>query len=187
MSTKDSPLTRERLPWLKPVPLLIILLLLIAGGVLVSSWFAIRNQQPQTSQIPAPSEDIIALRAENTLLKKMLGQVEGKVAVLGPTSTATSSPRGKIVWDEALQQGFLHLSGLPVPLPEGQALYLWAWTDKPAPLPCGRMEPDPEGTLSHHFIPPQRLFKIRKFQVTLGDRNGLTNTHTQVLLEGTFE
>jgi|GEM_PF-1886047 len=189
MSSEEIPGTRERLPWLKPVLLIIILLPLFAGGILVSTWFAMRNQEAKKRELPAPPEDIIALRAENTLLKKMLGQVEGKVAILGPLSgTSTpASPHGKIVWDESLQQGFLHLSGLPVPLPEGQVLYLWAFTDKAAPLPCARMEPAPEGTLSRRFIPPERLLKVKKFQVTLGDRNGLTNTRSTVLLEGAFE
>jgi hypothetical protein len=187
MPTEEIPGTRERLPWLKPVLLLIILLPLFAGGVLVSSWFAMRTEEKKKRALPAPPEDIIALRAENTLLKKMLGQVEGKVAVLGPVSGTTSSPRGKLVWDESLQQGYLHLAGLPVPLPEGQALYLWALTDKGPPQPCARMEPAADGTLSRRFLPPVRLLKVRAFQVTLGDRNGLTNTRTQVLVEGALE
>lgn len=187
MSSEEIPGTRERLPWLKPVLLLIILLPLFAGGILVSTWFAMRTEEKKKRALPAPPEDIIALRAENTLLKKMLGQVEGKVAVLGPVSGSSSAARGKLVWDESLQQGFLHLGGLPVPLPEGQVLYLWALTDKTTPLPCARMEPGADGTLSRRFLPPERLLKVKGFQVTLGDRNGLTNTRTQVLLEGALE
>lgn len=187
----DIPGTRERLPWLKPVLLLIILLPLFAGGILVSTWFAMRNEEKKKRALPLPPEDVIALRAENTLLKKMLGQIEGKVAVLGPvspsTATASTAPRGKIVWDESTQQGYIHLSRLPVPLPEGQALYLWAITEKSSPLPCARMEPSPEGTISRRFLPPERLLKVKAFQVTLGDRNGLTNTRTQLLLEGALE
>lgn len=187
----DIPGTRERFPWLKPILFIIILLPLFAGGVLVSTWFAMRHEEKKKRALPVPPEDIIALRAENTLLKKMLGQIDAKVALLGPISgtpeTAGTSPRGKLVWDETTQQGYLHLSRLPVPLPEQQALYLWAINNKGQTYPCARMEPQPDGTVSRRFLPPERLLQIQAFQVTLGDRNGLTNTRARILLEGRLE
>jgi hypothetical protein len=181
-----SPEPPERFPWLKPILLMIILLPLFAGGVLVSTWFAMRNQEAKKRALPLPPEDVIALRAENTLLKKMLGQVEGKVAVLGPTA-AGGATRGKVAWDESLQQGFIHLSHLPDAIPDDKALYLWAWTDKPHPVPCARMEAGPTGEITRRFVPPERLLRLKKFQVTLGDKRGLTDTRGQIWAEGGFE
>lgn len=153
---------------------------------MVSGYFAGLNQKAKRKKQPVPMEELLSLRAENTLLKKMLGQVEGRVAVLGPAS-AGGTARGKLVWDEALQRGYLYADHLPLPLPQGKALYLWAWSDRPNPVPCARIEVSGEGPVTRAFAPSERLLKVRRFEVTLGDANGLTNTRGETVLEGVLE
>jgi hypothetical protein len=60
-------------------------------------------------------EDFLSVKGENTLLKKMLGQVEGEIVILGPVGKQ-SGVQGKLVWDKTMQQGFLHAEGMDATL-----------------------------------------------------------------------
>jgi len=56
-------------------------------------------------------EEALSIQGENSLLKKMLGQVESQIVILGPIGKK-SDVQGKLVWDKTLQQGFFHVEGL---------------------------------------------------------------------------
>ena len=59
--------------------------------------------------------DFLSVKGENMLLKKMLGQVESQIILIGPVGKK-SSIQGKLVWDKTMQQGFLHATGLETAL-----------------------------------------------------------------------
>jgi len=59
----------------------------------------------------AEAQEMLSVKGENTLLKKMLGQVEGEVLIVGPVAKKAEI-HGKLVWDNSMQQGFLHVQGL---------------------------------------------------------------------------
>jgi len=172
--------------WVRPIILSVILLPLLAGGVLLAIFFNMRTLEKRRAQTAPKSPQDISLQAENTLLKKMLGQVEGRVAVLGPVADGGEA-RGKIVWDEALQQGFLFVAHLPEPLAPGKALFLWADSGDGKLQACARLEPLPDGSVRRAFIPPTRVLKAQKFVLTSGDGQGLKNMREKIIVEGAFE
>lgn len=184
-STPDSPEPTPS-PWIRPVILSVLLIPLLAGGVLLAIFFNMRTLEKRRAANAPKTPQEISLQAENTLLKKMLGEIEGRVAVLGPVEDGGNT-RGKIVWDESLQQGFLFIAHLPEPLAPGKALFLWADTGDGKPLPCARLEPDPDGSVRRAFVAPQRILKVQKFILTSGDAQGLKNMREKILAEGALE
>ncbi|MDX6767233.1 MAG: anti-sigma factor [Candidatus Methylacidiphilales bacterium] len=173
--------------WARPVIFCILMLPILAGGVLLAVFFNMRTLERNRTHNAPKTPAQISLEAENTLLKKMLGQVEGRVAVLGPIEDGGSA-RGKIVWDESLQQGFVFVAHLPEPPPpQGKAFFLWADDGSGTLLPCARLEPAPDGSIRRAFSPPKRILKAQKFVLTLGDALGQKNMREKTLLQGSLE
>ncbi|MDZ4787380.1 MAG: hypothetical protein SH807_00370 [Blastochloris sp.] len=90
--------------------LIFIVALVLVSLLVVNSLFMKANMD-QGLPVVVTVEEFLSVKGENTLLKKMLGQMEGKIILLGPVGK-NSQLQGKLVWDKTLQQGFLHLSGL---------------------------------------------------------------------------
>lgn len=77
-------------------------------------WFTLKlHEASQNKGLPViiTEQEFLSVQGENTLLKKMLGQINGNVIVIGPVEKK-SQLQGKLVWDKTLQAGFLHLTGL---------------------------------------------------------------------------
>ncbi|MDD5263082.1 MAG: hypothetical protein PHD76_14665, partial [Methylacidiphilales bacterium] len=79
-----------------------IVAVLLVIGALLAGYLYMKGQKHSMLSSQATSAgygtDYLALKAENTLLKKMLGQVEGDVVILGPVGTEGKT-NGKLVWD----------------------------------------------------------------------------------------
>ena len=108
--------------------------------------------------------DYLALKAENTLLKKMLGQIECEVVVMGSLGVEGKTS-GKLVWDKTLQGGFLHVDHLP----DAQATYsLWMGGAADKLVSCGVYTPDENGLIQAAFKAEQPVFKAHVFLLTKG-------------------
>lgn len=86
-------------------------LLLFYGASLLPGKKTVRIAQPVQAPDTVLHEEMLSVKGENALLKKMLGQVEGEVLILGPAGKK-SAVHGKLVWDMPMQQGFLHAEDL---------------------------------------------------------------------------
>lgn len=169
--------------WTRPVIFIVLMIPLLAGGVLLSIFFNMRTEEKRRAEAAPRTAEQISLQAENTLLKKMLGEVEGQVAVLGPVEHG-GEVRGKLVWDEALQQGFLYVAHIPEPLAPGKAFFLWADAGDGQLQACARLEPLPDASIRRAFSPPKRVLKAKTFILTMGDAQGLKNTREKTLAQG---
>ncbi|MDR0533195.1 MAG: hypothetical protein LBH01_04500 [Verrucomicrobiales bacterium] len=121
--------------------------------------------------------DYLALQAENTLLKKMLGQIAGQVVILGPSSDKVDSPVGKIVWDKATQGGYLFAKGLP----DTAVNYsLWMQDENGERYYCGVFSVGANGEIQSPFQPSKPVFKPKLFFIAKG------TTIDTVVLRGSF-
>lgn len=137
---------------------------------------------PSAQAAQEPGEELLALRAENQLLLAMLGAVESRVIILGPTQDGAEAS-GKIAWDEARQAGYLHLTGLP-PAKPGAAYQLTAVTRSGTRIACGALEPTATGTVATPFEPEARLLGAERFEVVLTENANGKTAQTVVLRGG---
>ncbi|GAB4242937.1 MAG: hypothetical protein OHK005_07040 [Candidatus Methylacidiphilales bacterium] len=141
------------------------------------------DKRPNPEPIVAePSEELLALRAENQLLLAMLGAVKGRVVILGPTRQGGKAS-GKIAWDEARQAGFIHLSDLD-PLKPGVAYRLVGLTRNGSRVGCGTLTVTQEGAVASPFEPESRLLGADRFEVVLTVSAPGNGTETVVLRGG---
>jgi hypothetical protein len=129
-------------------------------------------------------QEAAALRAENQMLLMMLGAVESRVMILGPTEEGGRGS-GKIAWDEPRQAGFLYASQV-LPLKEGRRYSLVGYAKNGGAVRCGEVMPDEMGRLRLAFQPERRLLGLSRFEVVdepvLGKANG-----SRVILAGAVE
>jgi hypothetical protein len=87
----------------------------LVGGVLafvIALFFkGQETSQSQAALAKVSVEEHFSLKGENMFLKKMLGQFEAEIILLGPVASK-SEVQGKVLWDKSMQQGFIHVSGL---------------------------------------------------------------------------
>ncbi len=145
----------------------IVAVLLVIGALLVG-YFYMKGQKHSmlSSQVTSPlyGSDYIALKAENTLLKKMLGQVEGDVVVLGPVGSGAKT-NGKLVWDKVLQGGFIHVENVPA---NGHSYSLWIGQDSKKLALCETFTPTETGLIESAFKAKEPVFKAHVFLLSEG-------------------
>ncbi|MEM6601012.1 MAG: hypothetical protein AAF649_06475, partial [Verrucomicrobiota bacterium] len=126
--------------------------------------------------LEAPAEDTggdlkeknLELLGQVMLLKKMLGEIDAEVVLLGPVGSYPIS-RGRLIWDTAGMEGFIHAVQLKPAAgkwfvqgyDEGRPLGLW---EVPAP--------DREGLLQESFRPQGRLLSWDEFRLIREDEQG---------------
>jgi len=138
-----------------------MLLLAAVAGALFG-----RHYLPVVVEGPVQSE-YLSLKSENVLLKKMLGQVEGDVVVLGPAGESKTS--GRLVWDKILQGGFLYLSGLPEAVPGN--ITLWVGEDAKQLVSCGEFAIE-DGRIQSAYRAARPVFHPHVFVLTQGGQDG---------------
>ncbi|MDD5261932.1 MAG: hypothetical protein PHD76_08815 [Methylacidiphilales bacterium] len=140
-----------------------IVAVLLVIGALLAGYFYMKGQKHSvfSSQVASPAygPDYLALKAENTLLKKMLGQVEGDVVILGPVGTEGKT-NGKLVWDKVLQGGFIHVENVPV---NGHSYSLWIGQDSKKLVLCQTFTPTDAGLIESAFKAQEPVFKAHVF------------------------
>ncbi|MFQ3670291.1 MAG: anti-sigma factor [Verrucomicrobiia bacterium] len=146
-------------------------------------WWSNRDlpRSPASGSPRDPSEELLVLRAENRLLLSMLGAVQGRVIILGPTA-AGAQASGKIAWDEARQAGFIHITALS-PAPPGFTYHLAAQTRSGERISCGLLQPSPDGNIASPFNPESRLLGASTFEVVLSPPPN-NRQPEQILLRG---
>ncbi|MDR2463275.1 MAG: hypothetical protein LBD30_05810 [Verrucomicrobiales bacterium] len=109
--------------------------------------------------------DYLRVQAENVLLKKMLGQVAGRVVVLGAASEKSGEAAGRLVWYKAVQGGSL----LARNLPDAGALYsLWIGNEGGKLYYCGVFAANADGEAQGAFQCDEPVLKPRIFFVARG-------------------
>jgi hypothetical protein len=137
--------------------------LLAAGLAGWIAWERIETRRSASSLMDERARQLLVVQGENSLLKRMLGQVDGRVVLLGPTAHGAEA-RGKLVWDEARQAGYVHITRLTPSKPES-VYHLWIREEGGAMVPMGRLGSANEGILSTPFTVTRRIFKIDRFSV----------------------
>ena len=157
MNSQKNPLGRQNFK--------IVVVLGLVGALSVGYFYYRDWKHHGHGQVPAAHDaDYLALKGENTLLKKMLGQVEGDVVVLGPVGNAGKTS-GKLVWDRTLQGGFVHVNSLP----DSHATYsLWAAESADKLVFCGIFTPDERELIQAPFKAEQPVYKAHIFLLTAG-------------------
>lgn len=139
----------------------------------------------QSLEKVAPLEQqVLALKAENTLLQAMLGQVEAKVAVMGPLISGGKG-HGKVAWDEAQQVGFLFVGDLRPP-PPGKTYQLSIGKAGKPMTKCLVFIPEPNGDLRQRFVPEKRAFGVDTFCVSVENEGGASKPAGDVVLQGSL-
>lgn len=159
----------------------LLFLVLLAGGV---AWVWKEDSAPaaKTGSLPSePEQELLLLRAENRMLKAMLGQVDGKVLLLGPTSSGRKG-YAKVVWDESLQSGYFYATQLPAQSPS--EVYQLSLGAPGQPLAkCCTFVPDKDGRVRQAFSSAVRLFGASEFVVTLEKGSGASPPRGERILE----
>ena len=127
------------------------------------AWERTETRRAASSLMDERSRQLLVVQGENSLLKRMLGQVDGRVVLLGPTAQGGEA-RGKLVWDEARQAGYIHITRLSPANPE-TAHHLWIREEGGGFVSLGRLGTADGGTLSMPFAVTRRIFKIDRFSV----------------------
>jgi len=109
----------------------------------------------------ATDKEVMELRGQVMLLKKMLGEIDGHVVLLGPVGP-TPVARGRLVWDAARMQGFLHAVHLPTePAAWTLDIRYEGKTVASCPLPSPKA-----GVIQSVFRPGQRVLQWDRFVVS---------------------
>lgn len=143
---------------------LVLGVLLAALALVVAYSFWGKTVPEQLPEAPIEeSQPYLALKGENILLKKMLGQVESEVILLGPVRSG-SVTHGKLVWDKALQQGFLYIDELP----EREGQFVLVFGEGEGRVKMGSFH-KPEGLkdISVSFRAEKPVFKFTRIEVMI--------------------
>ncbi|MDR1304142.1 MAG: hypothetical protein LBK76_02850 [Verrucomicrobiales bacterium] len=109
--------------------------------------------------------EYLAVRAENTLLKKMLGEIAGRVVVLGPAAEAANGALGRLVWDKPTQGGYLFAKDLP----ESATGYsLWIEDAEGALFFAGQFNVSAAGEIHSGYQSRQPVYQPRTFLLAKG-------------------
>lgn len=118
----------------------------------------------------------LELLGQVMLLKKMLGEVEGQVVLLGPVGEHGIA-RGRLVWDPVRMEGFVHA----VQLPDGGARWSLEILDGDELLTrCPLPAPGDSRQIQAVFRPEKKILSWDRFQLV---RTNATN-QTEVILAG---
>lgn len=113
------------------------------------------------SPLKRMKEKNLELLGKIMLLKKMLGEIEGELVLMGPVGERATS-RGRLVWDSARMEGFIHA----VQLPAGPAVWQVEIFHKNQLLTqCPLPAPDVGGILQAGFRPNKRILEWDRFQL----------------------
>lgn len=159
----------------------LLFIVVLAGGV---AWIWKEDSAPQEKTGGLPSEqeqELLLLRAENRMLRGMLGQVDGKVLLLGPTSSGRKG-YAKVVWDESLQSGYFYATQLPAQSPSEVYQLSMGVAGQPL-VKCCTFVPDKDGRVQQAFSPAVRSFGVTEFVVTLEKGVGSSPPRGERVLE----
>ncbi len=154
----------------------IIVVLLVVFGLMFGAWYWWQRGvegSAQSAESEAGTPEMISLQAENRMMKVMLGQVEGVVAVLGPVGTELPA-RGKVAWDQTLQQGYFYASHLAA----DTEYELWGIGLARQRVSLGLVRTGEDGRVGAAFRPAERLLQVELLELTTPGENG------QPVLEG---
>lgn len=148
----------------------VLLVTLLAGVVIgrltssgepaqeVSEWL---EEAPPENEAERIKEKNLELLGQIVLLKKMLGEIDGEVVLLGPAGSFPIS-RGRLVWDAAKMEGFVHAVQLkPI---SGQWFVQGYDEGKPLGL-CKVPAPNADGLLQEMFKPEGRVLSWDEFRL----------------------
>jgi hypothetical protein len=146
----------------------IVILLLFVAIVVISGIFVYRQMNNASGSgffsKRINREDYLSLQAENTLLKKMLGQIEGDVVTLGPANNE-SMAIARLVWDKTTQGGYLYAHHLP----ESATGYsLWVQNDIGESTYCGIFNLNTNGEIQSNYRSANRVLKPKVFILAKG-------------------
>jgi len=156
--------------WIIPACMAALILTLLAGFLLGrltapgeqvytgADW--LEEAPSETSRVPLKEKNL-ELLGQVILLKKMLGEIEAEVVLLGPGGSYPIS-RGRLIWDAAGMEGFIHAVQLKPATGkwfvqgyfEGKPLGLWS-------VPA----PNEEGLLQEMFKPQSRVLNWDEFRL----------------------
>lgn len=140
---------------------------LMAPGVMdeeVSDWL----EAPQESQDTDLKQKNLELLGQVILLKKMLGEIDGEVVLLGPAGTHPIA-RGRLVWDPARMEGFIHAVHLT---PHPGKWYVQGYLKGQLQARAEVGMPDRDGLLQEIFKPDKRLLAWDEFRLIHIKDNG---------------
>jgi hypothetical protein len=142
----------------------IVFILVFLGCVGAIVAFQMGVLEKVRPKLKKPEETFFALKAENTLLKAMLGQVEASVVVLAPADVAPEAS-GKLVWDVSLQRGFIYARNIPLPNQEGEYYNLWVENGGEGWVLVCSLTQAADGHVQQMFKTPKAVFKAKSFEV----------------------
>ncbi len=162
--------------WILPACICVLLLTLLAG-ILIGRLTATGEQaeaasdwleEPVENESGRLKEKNLELLGQVILLKKMLGEIEAEVVLLGPGGSYPIS-RGRLIWDTARMEGFIHAVKLKPTV--GKWFVQGYYQGKPLGL-CEVPAPDADGLLQEMFKPEERLLSWDEFRLIRENEQG---------------
>lgn|GEM_PF-1141939 len=162
--------------WILPASIGVLALTLLAGILIgrltgpnqeseeVSDWL----DPPLEDESSRLKEKNLELLGQVILLKKMLGEVDGELVLLGPAGSFPIS-RGRLVWDAAQMEGFIHAVKLK---PATGRWFVQGYNKGLALGLCEVGGPDEEGLLQEMFRPEGRLLSWDEFRLIHENEQG---------------
>lgn len=167
--------------WVLPASIGILLITLLAGVMIgkmlpgsgeaeeTSDWL---NETEDSAESGSLTQKNMELLGQIILLKKMLGEVDGEVVLLGPVGSYPIS-RGRLVWDASRMQGFIHAVQLK---PATGKWYVDGYFQGKVVARCMVPAPDSEGILQEMFLPEKRLLSWDEFKLVRENEQGEQET-----------
>lgn len=162
--------------WMLPACIGVLVLTLLAGILIgrlagtggqieaASDWL----EEPAADESGRLKEKNLELLGQVILLKKMLGEIEAEVVLMGPGGSYPIS-RGRLIWDAARMEGFIHAVKLKPAT--GRWFVQGYHQGKPLGL-CVVAAPDAEGLLQEMFKPEGRLLSWDEFRLIRESEQG---------------
>lgn len=152
--------------WGWPIALVVVIL---SAGYHISNLDYQLSKLREQAGVEVSSEqslqDAVAqLKEENLSLKQMVGQVEGKVIIMGPTADGRIA-YGKVAWDDARQTGYFHATHLQK-TEIGYVYRFFMGKSETEMILCRSFQPEEDGRASFSFRPKKRMLGSLVFVVT---------------------
>ncbi len=162
--------------WMLPASVGALLLTLLAGILIGKLWSGTGSEEEVSDWLSDPVENEdgrlkeknLELLGQVVLLKKMLGEIDGTVVILGPTGSFPIA-RGRLVWDAAKMEGFIHAVKLKS---SGGSWFVEGYDKGKRSIRCEVAAPDAEGKIQQVFRPQGRLLGWDEFRLIHQNEQG---------------
>ncbi|MEM6822719.1 MAG: hypothetical protein AAF558_12365 [Verrucomicrobiota bacterium] len=130
------------------------------GGGASDAGLSMIHEEPSQAMASQP-EKLLEARAQVTLLKKMLGEIESDLILMAPVGSQPIA-RGRLVWDSTRMEGFLYAIHLES---SAEVWELEIVSDGKNVATCQVSAPTEGGKVQSVFRPSNRVLKWDEFRL----------------------